>query len=733
MSTVVVLEERPDRTDSPSLILIVDDDPIIRSLLRDELEDNGLRVREAENGIDAIESCHELQPDLLIVDAVMPLMDGFELCQIVRQSPTTRHVPILMATGLHDVDSIKRAFEAGATDFVSKPLNWPIITQRVRYMLRTARVADDLRESQDRLYSAEASRRTHARRFEAALDNMSQGLCMVGEDGNVIVTNQRFLDLYQLTSSSVTAGMSLVDLMDASPLFDARENRRKESPLAGYLSLTKRPVSDTLSQELGDGRVIAITHEPMTDGGFVDTFTDITERRRTELQIAHMATHDPLTDLPNRVLFRLRLEEALRQVPGGMNCAVLYLDLDRFKNVNDTLGHPIGDALLQAVADRLRAIVRRTAMAARLGGDEFAIVQTCAAYPGDTTALAERLRHDLAEPFHVAGHKVTIGTSIGIAVGPRDTMDPDRLLQCADMALYEAKASGRNRYRYFETHLSDAVEFRQMLEHDLANALAADEFELYYQPLMNLRTKRITGFEALLRWNSPRHGKVSPATFIPIAEESGQIERIGAWVLRTACAQAATWPENVKVSVNISAIQFRNGQLVRLVSEALRSSRLDPHGLELEITESILIDDFRGTVAQLHQLRNMGISIAMDDFGTGYSSLGYLRSFPFDKLKIDQSFVRDLSENPGSTAIVRAITGICTSLGIVATAEGVETTRQLEILMAEGCQEVQGFLMSQPQPARCVPDILLAHERDWILNPSFNLTGSLESAARRHS
>jgi diguanylate cyclase (GGDEF)-like protein len=446
-----------------------------------------------------------------------------------------------------------------------------------------------------------------------------------------------------------------------------------------------------------------------------------------------MATHDPLTDLPNRVLFRLRLEEALRHVPGGMNCAVLYLDLDRFKNVNDTLGHPIGDALLQAVADRLRGIVRRTAMVARLGGDEFAIVQTCADYPSDTTALAERLRHDLAEPFNVAGHKVTIGTSIGIAVGPRDTMDPDRLLQCADMALYEAKAGGRNRYRYFETHMSDAVEFRQMLEHDLANALTADEFELYYQPLVNLRTRRITGFEALLRWNSPRHGTVMPATFIPIAEESGQIERIGEWVLRTACEQAATWPEKLKVSVNISAIQFKNGQLVRLVSEALRSSQLDPRGLELEITESILIDDFCGTIAQLHQLRNMGVSIAMDDFGTGYSSLGYLRSFPFDKLKIDQSFVQDLGESPGSTAIVRAITGICGSLGIVATAEGVETMRQLEILAAEGCEEVQGFLMSRPQPAECLPAVLMAHERDWIRNASFNLASSLSDAAERYS
>ena len=462
-----------------------------------------------------------------------------------------------------------------------------------------------------------------------------------------------------------------------------------------------------------DGRVIAIAHEPMADGGFVDTFTDITERRRTEAQIAHMALHDPLTDLPNRVLFRRQLEDALRRVPEGMNCAVLYLDLDRFKSVNDTLGHPIGDALLQAVAERLRGIVRHGSTVARLGGDEFAIVQPCLDYPADANALAERLRNDFRRPFEVAGHQVAIGTSIGIAAAPAHSMDADRLLQCADMALYEAKAGGRNRYRCFEDHMSEALQFRQLMEQDLAKALAGGEFELYYQPLVNLRRERISGFEALLRWNSPRYGKVSPATFIPIAEESGLIERIGEWVLRTACTEAASWPDKLKVAVNISAIQFKNGELSQMVIAALRHSGLDPRRLELEVTESILIDDFSATIAQLHTLKNLGLSISMDDFGTGYSSLGYLRSFPFDKVKIDQSFVRDLGKHSSSTAIIRAVTGICGSLGIIATAEGVETSRQLEILAAEGCDEIQGYLVSQPRPASCIDEMLTAHSRGW--------------------
>jgi diguanylate cyclase (GGDEF)-like protein len=713
MKPTAASDEPAKHSGARPVILIVDDDPIVRALLRDELEDNGFLVREADNGVTAVENCAELQPDLLVVDAIMPRMDGFELCQAVRDDPDTRHMPILMATGLHDVGSIERAFEAGATDFISKPLSWPIITQRIRYMLRTARTADDLRESQVRLHAAEAMRQTHARRFEAALDNMSQGLCMVGDDGGVIVTNRRFLDLYQLPPSAVVPGMPLVELMEASQLFGQPGNRRREPSLAAYLTLTRHPARDTLNQELSDGRVIAIAHEPMKDGGFVDTFTDITERRRTELRIAHMAMHDPLTDLPNRVLFRRQLEEALRGVSNGGKCAVLYVDLDRFKNVNDTLGHRIGDMLLKAVAGRLRAILRLNTTVARLGGDEFAIVQTALDTPADAVALAERVRQVLSEPFNVSGHQVTIGASIGIAVAPADSQDPDRLLQCADRALYEAKAGGRNRLHSYEAHMGDAMQFRLIIERDLANALAADEFELFYQPIVNLHRGRIIGFEALLRWNSPRHRSVSPGIFIPIAEESGHIEQIGEWVLHTACEQAARWPDKLKVAVNISAIQFRNGRLSEIVAAALRSSGLDPRRLELEITESILIEDFDATILQLRSLKSLGVSIAMDDFGTGYSSLSYLRSFPFDKLKIDQSFVRDLRQDSESTAIIRAVTGICASLNITATAEGVETPHQLAILIAEGCDEVQGYLVSKPQAAHLVPEMLRTFAREW--------------------
>jgi predicted signal transduction protein with EAL and GGDEF domain len=369
--------------------------------------------------------------------------------------------------------------------------------------------------------------------------------------------------------------------------------------------------------------------------------------------------------------------------------------------------------LLKAVAGRLRAILRLNTTVARLGGDEFAIVQTALDTPADAVALAERVRQVLSEPFNVSGHQVTIGASIGIAVAPADSQDPDRLLQCADRALYEAKAGGRNRLHSYEAHMGDAMQFRLIIERDLANALAADEFELFYQPIVNLHRGRIIGFEALLRWNSPRHRSVSPGIFIPIAEESGHIEQIGEWVLHTACEQAARWPDKLKVAVNISAIQFRNGRLSEIVAAALRSSGLDPRRLELEITESILIEDFDATILQLRSLKSLGVSIAMDDFGTGYSSLSYLRSFPFDKLKIDQSFVRDLRQDSESTAIIRAVTGICASLNITATAEGVETPHQLAILIAEGCDEVQGYLVSKPQAAHLVPEMLRTFAREW--------------------
>jgi diguanylate cyclase (GGDEF)-like protein len=383
----------------------------------------------------------------------------------------------------------------------------------------------------------------------------------------------------------------------------------------------------------------------------------------------------------------------------GVQLAVFCLDLDQFKDVNDALGHRVGDLLLQSVADRLRQCIRDADMVARLGGDEFAIVQVDATQPTDATSLASRLIEAINAPYELDSNQVVVGLSIGIALAPNDGLDPDQLLRNADMALYRAKADGRGLYRFFEPEMDARMQARRRLEIDLRKAIANSEFELFYQPLVDMQTEHVTGFEALIRWHHPERGLVSPVDFIAVAEETGLIVPLGDWVLRQACAEAATWPGAVKVAVNLSPIQFKNKNLLLSVVSALAASGLSPSRLELEITEAVLLQETDATLAILHELRGLGVRISMDDFGTGYSSLGYLRKFPFDKIKIDRSFIFDMSDHDDSLAIVRAVIAMGNSLGIATTAEGVETRGQFKQLKLEGCTEVQGYLFSPPKPA----------------------------------
>ncbi|RYB05339.1 EAL domain-containing protein [Lichenibacterium ramalinae] len=430
------------------------------------------------------------------------------------------------------------------------------------------------------------------------------------------------------------------------------------------------------------------------------------ERMRAEEQISHMAHHDALTGLPNRVLFGSELERALTEWLPDKTVAVFCLDLDRFKQVNDTLGHPVGDALLTAVAERLQSFVSDRTLVARLGGDEFALIQVGAEQPADSTLLGEQIIARLSEPYEIRGYQIVIGASVGVSLAPHDGDGADDLLKNADLALYRAKTEGRGMLRFFELGMDAQMLARRELELDLRRALVNDEFELYYQPLVNIDSDAICGFEALIRWNHPTRGMVSPVEFISLAEEVGEIEAIGAWVLKTACREAATWPDDIKVAVNLSPLQFRSGSLVLHVMSALASSRLKADRLELEITEGLLLQDTEATLATLHQLRDLGVRISMDDFGTGYSSLSYLRKFPFDKIKIDRSFVRDLAETDGCMAIVRAVMDLGYGLGMSTTAEGVETAEQLAHLKREGCVEAQGYLISPPRPAGAVAEML---------------------------
>jgi diguanylate cyclase (GGDEF)-like protein len=544
--------------------------------------------------------------------------------------------------------------------------------------------------------------------FDTAINNMSQGLCFFDANRRLIVCNDRYVEMYDLPRDRVGPGTSLSDIVDLR--FEAGSfpamSREEYLEWRGKVAVSAEPTDSIV--ELRNGRTFKIRHRPMPDQGWVATHEDITEQRRAEVKIEYMAHHDALTDLANRVLLNERLDEALiRWTNDADVVAVHHLDLDQFKAVNDTFGHLAGDKLLRMVADRLRRLVRPTDTIARMGGDEFTIVQAPIADAGQATSLAQSIVDLLSEPFDIDGHQVVIGASVGIAIGPGDGLNSDNLLRNADLALYRAKGDGRGTFRFFEPAMDLQMQTRRIMEQEMRRALPAGEFELYYQPVVNLATSDISGFEALIRWNHPDKGLIAPASFIPLAEEIGFIVPLGEWVIRQACATAALWPDNFRIAVNVSAAQFRSPRLVQVIVTALANSGLRPTQLEIEITETVLLHQKETALAVLHQLRALGVRIAMDDFGTGYSSLSYLQCFPFDKIKIDRSFVADIAENANSLNIVRAVAALAGGLGMTATAEGVETHEQLDRITSEGCTEMQGFLFSRPLPAREIEQWLL--------------------------
>jgi diguanylate cyclase (GGDEF)-like protein len=549
--------------------------------------------------------------------------------------------------------------------------------------------------------------------LDAALNNIVQGLAMFDVEHRLVLSNRRYAEIYGLASDQVEPGTPLEKIIEHR-VSNGLQSEMSPEEIVG--SMLRRPNDTNFGEfysHLSDGRCIAITVQPMADGGTVTTHQDITEQRRAEAKIAHMALHDALTDLPNRTLLNEHLERALARVKRGEIVAIHLLDLDYFKNVNDSLGHPIGDKLLKMVAERLRGLVREADIVARMGGDEFAIVQVGVTQPSDATSLAQRVVDAVSKPYDIDGHQVIVGTSVGICISPADGTSPDSLLRNADLALYRAKSGGRGTLRFFEPDMDAQMQTRRAMESDLRKALVRGEFELHYQPIIDLRNNEISGFEALIRWPHSERGMVSPIKFIPLAEEIGLIVPLGEWVLRTACATAAKWPEHIRVCVNLSPIQFKNKGLVQVVVGALAGSGLRPGRLELEITETTLLTDTEETLAILHHLRKLGVRIAMDDFGTGYSSLSYLQTFPFDRIKIDRSFVKGVTSDPSSLNIVRAVVGLANGIGMAATAEGVETQEQLETIKSEGCTEIQGFLFSQALPVHEIERRFLTKIREF--------------------
>jgi len=545
------------------------------------------------------------------------------------------------------------------------------------------------RSSQQRLWREK-------RRLDTAVNNMTQGLLLFDSSERLIVCNQRYLEMYGLSTEVVKQGCSFREV-----IAHRKASGSFVDDVDEYCERVRRDIGLRKSMIINtpDGRVIQVVNEPLADGGWVATHEDITERRRVEDRITHLAHYDALTDLPNRALFHEQLTRELARIAPGEQLAVLYIDIDEFKSVNDTLGHLIGDELLKSVAVSLGRCIRDTDFVARLGGDEFAIVQTGVGTTDDVTDLVTRVLNTIREPYECLGHQVTTDASIGIALAPQHGADLDQILKNADLAMYAAKSAGRRTYRFFEAEMDARVRARRILEMDLRQAISDGAFEVHYQPCVSLRDNKITGCEALLRWRHSERGMISPAEFIPIAEETGLINQLGEWVLTTACAEATTWPDHIKLAVNVSPVQFKSGTLALKIVAALAASGLPASRLELEITEAVLIRDDEAALAILHQLRAIGVRIALDDFGTGYSSLSYLQRFPFDKIKIDRCFVNDIAEPDGSSCIVQAVVNIAAARQMTTTAEGVETQQQRELLRALGCAEMQGYLFSPAKPA----------------------------------
>ena len=593
-----------------------------------------------------------------------------------------------------------------AAVIAADPAAWSLRERVLLALVAVLAVIAGLLVRRDRLTDQRLA--AERRQLSIAVNNIPQGLVLYDASARIIICNQPYLDMFGLSPDVAKPGCTMQRLI---------AHRKETGSFDGDVDEFCNAIIQTVSlgkatrqlTEAPGGRAIEIINRPLKSGGWVATIEDITERRRADEKIAHLAHYDGLTDLPNRILFRERLEQSLKAIRPGEQLAVLYIDIDEFKSVNDALGHPIGDELLKGVAERLRGCLRETDVAARLGGDEFAVIQTAIKDRSETTRLVDEIHSAIRQPLECMGHLITTDASIGIALAPGDGVDLDQLLKNADLALYGAKGDGRRTYRFFEAGMDQRARARRSLELELRQAISDGSLETYYQPVVNIEDGKISSCEALLRWRHPERGMISPAEFIPIAEDSGLINQLGLWVLNTACAEAATWPDHVRVAVNVSPVQFRSQSLALNVAAALAACGLPASRLELEITEAVLIRDDEAALDMLHQLRKLGVRIALDDFGTGYSSLSYLQRFPFDKIKIDRSFIKDIAGPGASSSIVQAVVNIAAASDMTTTAEGVETEQQRNLLYILGCTEMQGYLFSPAIPAAEVRRLLLSH------------------------
>jgi len=686
--------------------LVVDDDAVMRITLEDCLDGAGFEVIEAPDGEAGLAAFAAHGADVVLMDVMMPVLDGFAACERLRAVPAGEHVPVLMMTGNDDVDAVSRAFRCGATDFVTKPINPDLLVHRIRYMLRAKATADLLRERERSL--------AYAQRI-ARLGNWEH------DPGSGRFTcSDALLELLGLAAApaSLEAFLERVKAGDRASVADAIERCRAGESGAELEFVLVRP----------DGREMTVHQdtEVVTDehgegARVVAAVRDVTAMRAAEARIRELAYRDAVTGLPNRTMLGEHLHRAIAAARRhGRILALVFVDLDHFKRINDTWGHSVGDEVLRSVAQRLTTTLRdcdvttRAVPAgaesdesadtvARLGGDEFVVLLSDLRRAEDAATAARRINEVFRQPFVVHETEVYVSSSIGISVFPDDADDADGLLRQADAAMYQAKAEGRDGYRFYTPAIQGRAFARLSVEAGLRRALERDEFELHWQPKVDLASGAIAGAEALVRWNNPSVGMVSPADFIPVAEECGLIVPLGKWVLEQACHQAHAWRrrglEGLRVSVNLSAAQTRNQTLVHTVRRALMASGHGADGLELELTEGLLMDDTDATIRLLHRLKEVGVHLSIDDFGTGYSSLQYLKKLPVDALKIDRCFIRDLDSDGDDAAIVAGTIALAHSLRLSVVAEGVETATQLAMLRGFHCDEAQGYHYSRPLPA----------------------------------
>ncbi len=681
-------------------ILVVEDDVTLRMLTRAALEQAGFLVEEAGNGQEGVQIARDSIPDMILLDVEMPVMDGFSACAEIRKIPEFIETPIVMMTGRDDDASINRAYESGATDFINKPINWSLLGQRVKYIIRASRVKRGLRVSEDK--------------NRALVRSIPDSLLVVSDRGTLL-THHRGTSGSRLIDDLMEEGKSIYECLpkSLSDLWREQVTRVLESR---EMELSEHRATKDSSYHYYESRVV-----PYTKRSVLIMLRDVTEQKQAAAKVRRLAFYDTLTGLPNRQSFLIQLAEAIRDAEQKNNrIGVLYVDIDNFKLINDSLGHSVGDSLLKEIAERISQCVRREDVIAaeakdapaktqvsRLGGDEFTLLLRDITNAEEVDAIAARLVEAMKQPFNCDGHRFNLTPSAGIAVYPDDGTDLEALMKNADTALHHAKAEGRDRVTRFSGTMSVRSLERLDLEDALRRALANDDgLELAYQPKYSLQTRTVLGVEALLRWNHPERGPISPAKFIPIAEDSGMIIELSDWVLHKACEQLQEWKgtelDDIRIAINLSAKQFQLEDLHTQILRALKSRSVDFKKLELELTEGALMHDAESTVLSLRKIKEAGLSIAVDDFGTGYSSMSYLTRFPIDALKIDRSFVNEIHSSEESHSVCKAIVALGHGLGMKVVAEGVENQEQLQLLHMMDCDQIQGFFFAKPMSAGAV-------------------------------